>query len=286
MWGSIFSSILGGLGGLFGNKKAQQREEDGFTTSGWANERDGVVRLGSRTETESPRGPVRRAWAAGNNFLGSQIGTVAKNIAGGMFDDSRQRRNTRKHYDFLRSKGLTAQEIAGSGGGGAIRSQGSTLGSGPAQQAQDQQSFIADQAQRERDNKLKVAQITSGPAAERAYLEGRLNPAKLKQIQLTNKKLKIELKRQKLELKNYFPILFSKMGADNMTIAMAAYIEGVDAETILKGTGLPANRETRAQMARVAAFASKYKGVSGNIQGLGRTLADEMNNVLGAFQNR
>lgn len=285
VWAAIANAALGLGQTLLSQKKGDDGKPIGETTSGWTNEIDGVVRLGSEKETTGPEpdtespGPITKAYKAGNKFLGSQVGDVVKNVAGGLWDDRRMRKNTKNHMEFLQSKGLTPWEAAGSGAGGTVRASGSTLGSGPQVQAQSQQAYQANQADKERQNKIEIAKIGAGPAWERAYQEGQLNPAKKRQIAATADKIEIEVKKARLELKNFFPILVAKMGQDNLLTTMAMVSHGVDYETIITSTGLPATARTRQQLDSVAAWLTKYKGASGGIQGLVKTGTDSAKQV-------
>lgn len=220
-----------------------------------------------------------------NKFLGSGIGGIATNILGGVIDDKRTRGTTRDQFEFLESKGLTPWEInSGGGGSSVVRASGSTLGNAPQVQAQTQRDFIAKEAALERENKRTVADIQTGPSHKQADIAGRMEPLRSNQIRETVKKLKNDVARGKIELENFWPILFAKMGPDNLMIAMSSMLEGVTPEQVLKTSGIKADTATRRQMHEVAAWLVKYKGVQGTAEGIHKGLMDRSRNILGAHE--
>lgn len=233
-------------------------------------------------------GFFKKIFKGANKFLGTGVGGIASDVLGGLWDDSRQRDNTKEHFEFLQSKGLTPWEIIGGGGGNAVRASGNTLGSGPTIQANEQRAFQADQAEKERLNKRVVADIQTGPAHKTADINMRMEPYRRDQTRATISKIKQDVKRGKIELENFWPILFAKMGPDNLMIAMGSLLEGVSPEQVLKSSGIPADAKTRQQMQNVAAWLTKYKGMSGGIQGLVKTgtdsVKDAANNILGGMR--
>lgn len=153
--GQIASSVLGG-------GSAAPGQTPGFHTSGNAQNSTNDIRQAPMESLGELRKPGMLART--NNFLGTQVGGIAKDVAGGFLGDYRQRRNSRNRFKDLKSEGLTAPEIAGSSGGGAVQSQGNTLGAGPMVQAQSQRDFVASENQKNRDlEKYKVDKQTDIP---------------------------------------------------------------------------------------------------------------------------
>lgn len=223
----------------------------------------------------------KKAVGVANSVLGSPLGKVGLNVLGGNREDRRTREATAAQFDFLESKGLTPWEINSGGSGGVVQPHGSTLGNVPDVQAVQQRKFIATEKEKDRRTALDVADIQSGPAHKRADIETRMEPYRRQQVDQQVKKLKQDIARGKIELKNFWPILFAKMGPDNLMIAMASMLEGVSPEQVLKSSGIKADHATRQQMESVAAWLTKYKGAIGNVQGTAKTVVDATRNILG-----
>lgn len=228
--------IAAGVAAASAIGNAVTRDDEGEPTigsetgAGWTGDKDG--------KTMQPSFP--RA----NEFLGSNIGRAAAGVGESYFDDYRGRRNTRLNHEFLQSKGLNSFEIAGGGSGGPIGATGSTLGSGPATQVQSQQNFVAGQAQLDRENREKVARIgaaapgrQAGVAEERQGLASEIAPLQRAKITKEIERISLEMERTKFELQNYWPILFAKMGPDNVKVALAMFNSGLSMEEVLMGQG-------------------------------------------------
>lgn len=272
-WAKIASMIAGQAVNQLGKKS--ETDDPGFESSGWANEKEGVTSapvFPEKLETK-PKDPQTK-WEAANNFLGSNVGDYGAKIGGAFLSDFRQRRNTKKHMEYMESKGLSPWEAAGSGAGGPASAYGSTLGTGPANAARNQQTFIASEREKDRQNELKKAQITSGPAYEQAYQTGSMNQIKARQLE-------IEIQHRQFELKNKWPMIFAHMSEGNMIAAMASKLHGVDSKEVLESNGIAATPEKAQQLDDAAAWMMKHKGLSANIQGVGRTVSDATANLLG-----
>jgi len=278
MWGALLGTIASQAGNLLpGGGKEAPITSGGYVTSG--NKTD--TRQEPITDPDGPKSFMEKT----NNFLGSDTGRLATNIGGQFLSDFRQRRNSRNRFDDLKEEGLTATEIAGGGGGaGGVQAQGTTLGSGPATTAKNQQDFMADQAEAERDNKIKIAQIQSGPAYEQAYLKGSqveleklLFGPKLEQAKQQVKILESEAIIRKIEAQDFYDILYSKMSQQNMIAAMAAKANGIPAKRILSSEGGPATAEEIKAMTKAGEFANKFSGCTGEgygVLGAGRDIIE------------
>lgn len=223
--------------------------------------------------------------------FGIVLGTIAAKIGSSLFSDKRRKEASRDQFNYLEGKGLTPWEInsgsaAGLGGGGA----GNTLGIGPELQQLRALKFQASENEKERENKRAVADIQTGPAHKTADIAGRMERPKTDQIRENIKILKVRLERDKIELENLFPILVAKMGPDNLMVAMGMILAGVKGDKLLMGSGVRADAKTRKQMEDVASWLMKYKGVSGNLQGIVKTGTDSAKeigrNILGRINNR
>lgn len=229
------------MNSFLGVAQKPQQEPPGFQDSGWTDQRPGPTVPDPALDPEEPMSK----WKKVDQALGSNIGKAATSIAGGFISDFRQRKNTKKHHRFLRGQGLTPQEIAGGGGaGGAVSSQGNTLGSGPAQQVTQQLEYQRTQARLERANKLKIARLSAGPGhrgvdvqEQRLMLERLITAKQLAQFDANLEKIKAIVRRQDFDLENYWPTKFAAMGPDNGMFALAAYSSGISLERVLRAQG-------------------------------------------------
>ena len=232
-FGNILGSVATGLvGSLFG--------ADDATTNSSHVSGDGV---------DPNTGFLKRV----NKGLDTPLGNAGLRAAGGVFDDFRQRRQTEKQFDFLRSKGLTPVEIAGGGGaGGVANTSGNTLGSGPAQQLGAQQAFQAQERQKDRAHEerlhardLKHKENMLGLESDKFKYVGR--PVG----EMTERKLASEvdinaeqLKLLEIQVRDFYPILFSKMSAPNVMASLFAALHGLPLEDVLKGKSMsPGQRQ-------------------------------------------
>lgn len=230
-------------------KELGKEHRPGFTDSGWTGAKGGATFQDPIVEAEAPRSK----WDRVNQGLGSNIGKIGTDIAGGFISDYRGRRNRRNRFKDLKSEGLTAQEIAGGGGaGGSVTGQGNTLGSGPATQVSQQLEFQKDQARLERANKLKIAKVSAGPAhrgvdvqEERLILEQLVNRKQLAQFDANLQQINATVRRQKFDLENFWPTKFAAMGPDNGMFALAAFHSGIDLERVLRAQGEMSPAEAR-----------------------------------------
>lgn len=163
---------------------------------------------------EKELGPLGKV----NKFLGTEVGRLASGLASGAWNDRRRRRATEKQFEFLQDKGLSPYEIAGGSSGGIASPTPSTLGTSPSA------TSGSDRALKARDTTVKekaqkVSQVLS-----------------LQQWRIMEKqaeKIGIEIQVQKLEYNNYWEILGAKMGPENLKMALALHMNGLDLEQIL-----------------------------------------------------
>lgn len=207
-----------------------EKETPGFHGSGWTNEQEGYT---PGVQTSFPRT---------NEFLGSNIGKISTDVAGSFLGDYRQRRNSRNRLSDLKDQGLTPWEIAGGGGGGSnVPAQGNTLGSGPATQIASTQAFTASENAKNRAlEKYKVDQQVKAPARQAGVSEGKLaierimSVAQFTVIEKTAEKIGWEIKQKELEYNSFWQILAAHMGPENLKMAAALFIHGINLEKMLK----------------------------------------------------
>jgi len=127
--------------------------------------------------------------AAGARFFGGPIKTLGGAIAGGAVNSFFERKSQSDKYDFLESKGLTPQEIAGSSGSAASSSGvGNVLGNQQAeltrireQQRYDEKQRDLDRAValRSQDTSLQAARTSAGAQMYGADLNARTQAGRL-----------------------------------------------------------------------------------------------------------
>ncbi len=227
----------------------------------------------NRGTTQAPPDPNAGPFPRTNQFLGSNIGKAISDIGGGFLSDFRAQRNTEKRHSYLKSKGLNSYEILGSSAGGPISSQGGTLGSGPATQINQQQSFVADQAQKDRDNKTNIAKITAtapriraGVDQQRSEREAKIAPLQRTKLQEEIAKIEQEVRRMEFDLDNIWPMKFATMGPENAKLALAMFNSGLDLERILTAAGDITDTE-RQQVEELYNILLKITGASGGAVG-------------------
>lgn len=249
----------------------------GSKSPGWTGDTKGVTKAPPSTpqepatEPEEPRTKMQKV----NQFLGTETGRIGTDIAGGFISDFRSQRNTRKNFKRLKDEGLTSVEIAGGGGAsGAVSSQGNTLGSGPARQAASQQEFQRSQAQLERENKLKVAEIgaraagrQAGVSEARSGREAMIAPSLRDKVQMELRKLRVEIERKKLDIQNLWPMKLASMGKENVMMSLAMFNSGLNLERILRAQGdlTPSEKKATEQLFNVML---KIQGGSGAAIGM------------------
>lgn len=245
-WAMAAAAGISALGSAFGKGKEQTPTiEPLYTDAGHVGDTMG--------STKAPPDPtIQGSFPKANEFLGSNIGKLGTDAAGGFLSDYRAQRNTRKNHNFLKSKGLNSWEIASGGSGGPISSQGNTLGSGPATQINQQQSFAAQQAQLDRDNRKEVAHITSAPGTTQAATGERRDlrdaqkaPLEREQIASQIKKINADSQMMEFRYENFWEIRFSEMGPENMKIALAMFNSGLSLERVLSAAGDITEKEKR-----------------------------------------
>lgn len=298
-----FDAVAEAAGGGIGSHLARDLYGAGGaagSAAGFHGNGQGPVRIDSQMTYESDDGEAdgnASDWKKANNFLGqdsklnqmldSQVGRLATGAAASVWSDKRARRNTRRHYRYMREQGLTPWEIYGQGGsGGYVQSSGNTLGIGPAQQLKTQQQFMAEQQAREHENRIKVAQIQSGPAYEQAYLAGErvrlekiMAPAKVDQVVAATKKIREDTRMARLRRTHFWQILSAGMSQQNIFAAMGAAATGLNPETILKNLGEKPSARQLKMIEDTARWFTKYGGASGEVYGLGGLGGD----MLGGF---
>lgn len=212
-----------------------------------------------------PEGPKSK-WEKVNQLMGSDVGKFATDVAGGFISDYRQQRNSKKNFKRLKNEGLTPVEIAGSSGG-TVNAQGNTLGSGPSVQAKSQQDFQADQAQKERDNKVKVAEIGARAPGRQAGVSEARGGREQGKFQLELEKLREEIRRKKLDRINLWPMKLATMGRDNVMAAVAMFNSGLKPQRILTALGDLTESEKQAGEELLDVLI-KISGSSGHLIGM------------------
>lgn len=172
----------------------------------------------SRAESEDPEekelGPLEKV----NKFLGTEVGRLGSGLAVGAYTDYRRRRATEKQFKFLEKKGLTPWEIGGGSSGGLASASPSTLGTSPSATSGSDRK-LKERGVKVTEKKQRVSELLA-----------------MEQFTLLTKnieKVGIELKIQELEYNNYWQILGAKMGPDNLKMALALQMNGLDLEQIL-----------------------------------------------------
>lgn len=268
MWGQLLG--IGAKLAMGALKGAGQSPEtgSGFTDTGWTQGNKGPVEpvvLEPLTEPQEPIGKMESV----NNWMGSDIGKAATDVAGGFLSDYRSQRNSKKNYQRLQDEGLTAVEIAGGGSqGGSVRSQGNTLGSGPAVQAKSQQAFQADQAEKNRRNQREVALISAqagrtqaGVAERRDVRDAEMAPKMRQKIDAERRRIEQETKRSKFDLKNVWALTLAHMSEANVKAALSIFNVGLDPRRILQAKGAT-ERELK-QIEQVFNLMQKLSGGAG-----------------------
>lgn len=251
-------------------KKERGQEAPGFHETGFDNDVRPMSPKEPATDVEGPKSFREKV----NQGMGSNIGKAATQIAGQFVNDAMTRRATKKQWKHLESKGLTAWEIgSGGSGGGTVRSQGNTLGSGPATQIKSQQEFTANQAALERQNRLDVVEAQKEVPRRAEGRAGDLHRgAMIKQTEQIGL-LERQIAKLDFEVNNAWALKFAGMGVDNMKAAVISKMNGLDVEKILKGTGA----NTPQQRAKQKAFlldVAEYTGRSEGFIGIGRMLQE------------
>ncbi len=258
--GAIGSSLINTMGSSGEGTGA----DGGFTGSGWTGSNQLI-----QGHTKGPGFPTR-AWRGTNSVLGTEVGKIGAGVAGSFLGDYRARRNSRNRMSDLKDEGLTPWEIAGGGGGGSsVAAQGNTLGSGPQTQATGQRAFLADQAQKERDNKLNIAKLQVGPPERQATVaEGKfglqmnLHPMEMQKLNQTVKKIKAEVAQLDFNLKNAWELKFAGMGPENAILALATFHNGISLKRVLTAQGNMTPKEKQ-QVQGLINDLNKMKGAGG-----------------------
>lgn len=205
----------------------------------------GNASLGKGAPKDARPGPIDR-------FLGTPKGVLGTQVAGQFLGDYRQRRNSRNRFKDLKNEGLTPQEIAGSSGGGAVQATGNTLGSGPQQQAAHQQAFQADQADKERKNRLDVERLRQGPkaaASRQVSLAENIQPVQIQKLHRDMAHTLKQMEQIDFNMETAFPMKFATMAPENMLAAVVAARSGVDMEALLRGRKVtPEQRQAMDEM--------------------------------------
>ena len=202
-----------------------------------------------------------------NSFLGTESGSALKDIGGGFLSDFRQRRNTRKNFDFLRGRGLTPSQI---GAQGTVQSQGNTLGNGPAKTNINQLEFQREQAALDREAKLEIARIEHGDRQDKLDIERALGAVTMnigfqqeKNLRETARKIAAEVEKLNFENRNRFNLLFANMGPDNVVVSLAAALQGISPERILATNGKALTRDERERVKNVLQDVRQGRGFAG-----------------------
>lgn len=271
----LATAIAGPLmGRLFGGGRGQA-PKPAFNSAGWSGDTAGATVAPPSAPNEPATEPEepRTKWDKINQVMGSEVGKIGANVAGSFLSDYRSQRNSRKNFHRLKKEGLTAVEIAGGGGAsGATPAQGTTLGSGPARQAQSQQSFQTEQAALDRAAAQKRAETTAGPGgrqagiSERRYEEIDLKKAPLdrEKLRVDTQRLRVQIDRAKFDLKNIWEMKLAGMSSENVITALAVASQGVDIKSALQGKATP---EQIQKMQNTINVIKKQTGWSGGLIG-------------------
>lgn len=179
-----------------------------------------------------------------NEFLGTDTGRIGSDIGGQFLGDFRTRRNTRNQYDFLEGKGLTPFEIAGSGGGGTVKSAGNTLGSGPATQAKAQQSFQATEKAKDRALALKLGEMQQQDRQSNIAISERAETRQrdVAEMQIHDYAAKYDViikqaRQMDFDYHNKWAMKYATMSSKNVMMAIMARYYGFSGEQILSHDG-------------------------------------------------
>lgn len=167
--------------------------------------------------------------------------------------------NYEKQWDHKIGQGLTPWELTGTSTSNAP-TPSNTLGNNPALRNQSlqrqQQGFMARENQKERDNKLKLAAITtrapleqSGIALKNYQLQAEQQPHKIQQIKAQIEQTKALSAKTRFEFKNAWELKMATMSAENVITALTMFSHGLDLEAVLKATG-DSSPEHRADVAK------------------------------------
>lgn len=228
MWGQIASAVVSAGGEVLGGQANKALDGGADNSEGGLRQSPGFHNAGNATDK---RGFLTKT----NNFLGTQVGGIAKDVAGSFLGDYRQRRNSRNRFKDLRSEGLTAPEIAGSSGGGAVQAQGNTLGSGPMVQAQSQRNFQADQAQKDRDARQKIVETQVGPPRRQVAVKEKMMYWELEKIAVEIMRTQKQMDKTDFDMRVHFPTKFATMAPENILASVIAAKTGVNLEALLSG---------------------------------------------------
>lgn len=227
--GSIASTALGGEGGA--------AQTPGFHTSGNVGAKDGFTERPALPEPlykgEPPKN--KSILSRTNNFLGSEVGHIAKGVGGSLLGDFRQRRNSRNRFKDLKDEGLTAQEIAGSSGGGSVQAQGNTLGSGPQVQAASQQNFVAAENQKQRDHEIQKTKIQQEVPQRQVKVSETMAYWQQEKIAVEIMQTMKQMDKVDFDMRVHFPTKFASMAPENMLASVIAAKTGVDMTALLGG---------------------------------------------------
>lgn len=211
-----FGTILGAVAGnllqnTMGGSSMDSKGRPSFNSPGYGD--GGTTPAPRATVSMQPLEDTKKGvLGKTNDFLGTDIGRFGTGVAGTEIGNALGRRSKRKDFEYLESKGLNPFEIhAGGGGGtGSTAGSGNVLGNAPQVQAQNQQAF-----EMQKFNKTLALEKYKADA-----------DVALKKSQTS----KIDF-----ELEHFWPIKYAGMSAENGMMSIAAFLNGVDLEQVLKG---------------------------------------------------
>lgn len=229
--GQVAGTVAGSVLGAQANKAIDgsgstggELQTPGFHNSGWTGGKSGVLQTA-------------------NKFLGSNVGKLSTDVAGGFLNDYRQRRNTRNNFRDLESQGLTPQEIAGGGGGGKQASTGNTLGSGPATQVLSQQQFTAGENQKQRAHEIEKTKLQTRAPMGQLALSEKLNPLQMQIMEQNKVLIGTQINKNINDLTYYWETMFSRMSRENVMASLAAFASGTSIKQVLLGIGSEEERQ-------------------------------------------
>lgn len=199
-----------------------------------------------------------------NKGIGSNVGKLTTDVAGGFLSDYRQRRNTKKRFEDLTGKGLNPYEAAGAGGGTSVPAQGNTLGSGPATQVQSQQGFQARENAKDRALARYKVDREAGLTERRTVdteLSGMTNRAATEQKTRFDQQLHQER----------FARLIATMAEGNVRMSVLLRKYNMTGEAWLNPKG-PATKEQIRTAERIIDDISQFAHVPNNLKGLLNTM--------------